>query len=103
MHVPGSVFPRRSDLYKLCNLIIFVQNITQMTKLVLQFDNSDDLIQLLLLLKEHGMEHLAFGPQNKPAKKKPTPGKRKWEGIGAVDLKGKLATISNLRDFAYEE
>lgn len=67
-----------------------------MAKLTLQYVNLDDLIKLLLLLKEHGMEHLIDRPVGKPGN-----GKRKWKGIGAVDLKGKLATIPNLRDFAY--
>lgn len=67
-----------------------------MIKLVLQFDNTDDLVKFLLLLQEHGMEHLINRTVCEPVDEK-----RKWKGIGSVDLKGKLSTIPNLRDFTY--
>ena len=73
------------------------------TQLVLRFDNADDLIRVLLFLKEHGMEDLAFGSNQLKLKRKKTSDKKNWEGIGSVNLQEKLSTIPNLRDFAYED
>lgn len=73
------------------------------TQLVLRFDNADDLIRVLLFLKEQGMEDLAFGSNQARLKRKKNPDKKNWEGIGSVNLLDKLSIIPNLRDFAYED
>jgi hypothetical protein len=73
------------------------------TQLVLRFDNADDLIRVLLFLKEQGMEDLAFGSNHLKSKRKKNSDKKIWEGIGSVNLFEKLSTIPNLRDFAYED
>jgi hypothetical protein len=73
------------------------------TQLVLRFDNADDLIRVLLFLKEQGMEDLAFGSNQPRLKKKKGNNQKKWEGIGSVNLQERLNQIPNLRDFAYED
>ena len=72
------------------------------TQLVLRFNNADDLIRVLVFLKEQGLEDLAFPPRDAKIKDSQPPVFRKWEGLGSVDLGGKLSAIPNLRDFAYE-
>lgn len=71
-------------------------------QLVLHFDNADDLMRVLQLLKENGLDKLTFRSK-RVRKKQPEPEKRKWEGIGSVNLGDKLAHIPNLRDYAYED
>ncbi|AEE49276.1 hypothetical protein [Haliscomenobacter hydrossis] len=73
------------------------------TQLVLRFDNADDLIRVLLFLKEQGMEDLAFGSNQPRLKRKKDAEKKTWEGVGSINLQDKLNTIPNLRDFAYED
>lgn len=73
------------------------------TQLVLRFDNADDLIRVLVFLKEQGLEDLAFPSQDAKIKETKPHIHRKWEGLGSVDLAGKLSAIPNLRDFAYED
>jgi hypothetical protein len=69
-------------------------------QLVLHFDNADDLMRVLQLLKDNGLDKLAFRPKRK---KQPEPEKREWSGIGSVDLGDRLSKIPNLRDYAYED
>lgn len=71
-------------------------------QLVLHFDNADDLMRVLQLLKENGLDKLTFRPK-RARKKQPESEKRDWRGIGSVNLGDKLSQISNLRDYAYED
>jgi hypothetical protein len=71
------------------------------TQLVLRFNNADDLMRVLVFLQ--GLEDLAFPLQDSKIKESKPPVPKKWEGLGSVDLAGKLSTIPNLRDFAYED
>jgi hypothetical protein len=73
------------------------------TQLVLRFNNADDLIRVLVFLKEQGLEDLAFPSHDSKIKDSQPPVLKKWEGLGSVDLAGKLSAIPNLRDFAYED
>jgi hypothetical protein len=69
-------------------------------QLVLHFDNADDLMRVLQLLKENGLDKLTFRPKRK---KQTKPEKRDWKGLGSVNLGDKLSQIPNLRDYAYED
>jgi hypothetical protein len=71
------------------------------TQLVLRFDNADDLIRVLELLKINGLERVAFQPRLRRKKQTP-PEKRDWTFIGSADLKGALDDV-NIRDYAYED
>ncbi len=68
-------------------------------QIVLNFNNTDDLLRLLQFLKESGLEQLVLKP--KPVRrKKQAPSERTWSfGIGNLD--GKLDGV-NIRDFAHE-
>lgn len=69
------------------------------TQLVLQFDNADDLLRVLKLLRDNGLEKLAFAP--KQQKKKPASPKSNWV-FGLGNLHGGLDEV-NIRDYAYED
>ena len=70
-------------------------------QLVLHFDNADDLMRVLQLLKENGLDKLTFRPK-RARKKQPEPEKRDWSWAGSVNLGGKLDNV-NIRDYAYED
>lgn len=71
-------------------------------RLVIYFDDEGDMIRVLKLLKDSGLEGLSLYAQTA---KKPLvePEKRDWSLAGSVDLGNKLVAISNLRDFAYDD
>lgn len=71
-------------------------------RLVLYFDDAEDMIRVLRLLEESGMEGLALQVQL-AEKKTAEPEERDWSLAGSVDLGDKLASIPNLRDFAYDD
>jgi hypothetical protein len=80
------------------------------TRVVVQFSNNEELIHFLEYLKEKGIDNLVLKVKKKPIKTiggreaRTTAIKAKdWTGLGSVDLKGRLNSISNLRDFAYDE
>jgi hypothetical protein len=70
-------------------------------QLVVHFNNPDDLVRVLKLLRDNGLDSLTFKPKNTQKKSSKTQ-KRDWPGIGSVSLGGQLDHI-NIRDFAYEE
>ncbi len=65
----------------------------------LNFENTDDLLQFLNVLKERGFEKFIHKAKQK---KSVTPPKREWKHIGIGNLKGAMDTV-NIRDFAYED
>ena len=69
-------------------------------RLVIYFDDEGDMIRVLKLLKDSGLEGLSLYAQ---AADMPVvePEKRDWSLAGSVDLGDKLVAISNLRDFTY--
>jgi hypothetical protein len=68
-------------------------------QIVLNVNNADDLVRLLQILKESGLEQLVLKTKT-VRKKKPTPSERTWSfGIGNIG--GKLDGV-NIRDFAHE-
>jgi len=69
-------------------------------QLVLRFDNADDLMRVLLFLRDNGLERLTF-KKRMPQKKTPEPQKRDW-AFGIGNLGGKLDHV-NIRDYAYED
>ena len=69
------------------------------TRLVLQFDNADDLLRVLQLLRDNGLEKLAFAP--KQQKKKSSSSKSNWL-FGLGNLHGGPDQV-NIRDYAYED
>jgi len=69
-------------------------------QLVLHFDNADDLMRVLQLLKENGLDKLTFRPK-RARKKQPEPEKRDW-AFGIGNLGGKLDHV-NIRDYAHED
>ncbi|MCB9287788.1 MAG: hypothetical protein H6560_10765 [Lewinellaceae bacterium] len=71
-------------------------------RLIVYFDNEGDMIRVLQLLKDSGLDKLAFYTQT-TEKLLVEPEKRDWSLAGSVDLGDKLASISNLRDFAYND
>ncbi|MBI5916363.1 MAG: hypothetical protein HY842_13380 [Bacteroidetes bacterium] len=70
-------------------------------QLHLYFDNVDDLHRVIQLLKDCGLGRLTFKPKVNQ-KKKPNDRHRVWEGIGSVNLGGKLDHV-NIRDLANED
>ena len=71
-------------------------------RLVIYFDDEGDMIRVLKLLKDSGLEGLSLYAQT--AEKPPVePEQRDWSLAGSVDLGDKLVAISNLRDFAYDD
>lgn len=74
------------------------------TQLILRFNNADELLQVLQLLKNNGLDRLAFQPpKSHPRRKKtlPQPEKKEW-AFGIGNLGGKLDHL-NIRDYAYED
>ena len=70
-------------------------------QLVLRFDNADDLMRVLIFLRDNGLAKLSA--QKKAIRKKlPDPPKRDWSLAGSVSLGGKLDHV-NIRDYAYED
>jgi hypothetical protein len=69
---------------------------------VIYFDDAEDMIRVLQFLKDSGLEHLSFQAQT-TGQAPVEPEKRDWSLAGSVDLGEKLASIPNLRDFAYDE
>lgn len=68
-------------------------------QLMLRFDNSDDLMRVLLFLRDSGLEKLVFQTK-RPQKPQPKPQKRTW-AFGIGNLQGRLDHI-NIRDYAYD-
>ena len=71
-------------------------------RLIVYFDNEGDMIRVLKMLKDSGLEKLSLYAQT-AEKPLVEPEKRDWSLAGSVDLGDKLVSIPNLRDFAYND
>ena len=67
-------------------------------QLVLKFDNTDELMKVLDLLKKHNLEKSLFFKAKRPSKNQPSKGKWQHAGVGNLNA---LDSV-NLRDYAYE-
>lgn len=85
--------------------------------MIVQFNSHEELIRFLELIKDKGWVNFMLKVKGEDRvyledmKKKqlnteePTssPVQKKWKGVGSIDSEGRLDSIPNLRDFAYDE